>query len=136
VILAGKMYGSGSSRDWAAKGPLLLGVTAVIAESFERIHRSNLVGMGIVPLELADGASVEALGLDGSEAITVGDIDLASCCDGTARVNVTARAADGKVTEFACIVRVDTPTEASYLAEGGILTYVLNRIMDGTLTTS
>ena len=136
VIVAGKMYGSGSSRDWAAKGPLLQGVVAVIAESFERIHRSNLVGMGIVPLEMADGATLETLGLTGAETITVGDIELAACCDGQSRVAVNAEAPDGKVTEFTCIVRVDTPTEASYLASGGILTYVLDRIMDGTLSTS
>lgn len=123
VVVAGKMYGSGSSRDWAAKGPVLQGVRAVIAESFERIHRSNLVGMGIVPLELAD-VSLAALGLDGTEAFSVAPFDLS--VGGT--VTVRAVKADGEAVEFPCRVRVDTETEAGYLRKGGILPYVLDQI--------
>lgn len=120
VVVAGKMYGSGSSRDWAAKGPVLQGVRAVIAESFERIHRSNLVGMGILPLELVD-ATVEGLGLDGTETFSVPPVDVAHADT----VTVTAVKPDGEAVEFSCRVRVDTETEAAYLREGGILPYVL-----------
>lgn len=131
VVLAGKMYGSGSSRDWAAKAPLLLGVKAVFAESFERIHRSNLVGMGIVPLQFLEGESVETLGLDGSETFTIERIDFG---DGSAQlpsprtVKVTASRQDGTAKEFQAIVRVDTPTEGAYMAHGGILQYVLRHL--------
>ena len=124
VILAGKEYGTGSSRDWAAKGPLLLGVRAVIAESFERIHRSNLVGMGIVPLQYLPGQSAETLGLNGTETF---DIDLSDLePKGTVRV-VAYR--DGRKLEFDTLCRVDVPAEADYIANGGILQYVLRRMM-------
>ncbi len=124
IILAGKEYGTGSSRDWAAKGPLLLGVRAVIAESFERIHRSNLVGMGIVPLQYLPGQSAETLGLNGTETF---DIDLSDLePKGTIRV-VAYR--DGRKLEFDTLCRVDVPAEVDYIANGGILQYVLRRMM-------
>jgi aconitate hydratase len=121
VVLAGKEYGSGSSRDWAAKGPALLGVRAVIAESFERIHRSNLIGMGILPLQLEDGASVSSLGLTGQETYSItGLAELPS--------TVTVRADD---KEFSTRVRIDTPKEADYYRHGGILQYVLRQLAGG-----
>jgi aconitate hydratase len=121
VVLAGKEYGSGSSRDWAAKGTALLGVRAVIAESFERIHRSNLIGMGVLPLQLADGDTIESLGLTGEETFDVGDIE-----DGDAKtVTVTAKPDDGDATEFEARVRLDTPNEILYYRNGGILHRVL-----------
>ena len=124
VVLAGKEYGSGSSRDWAAKGPRLLGVRAVIAESYERIHRSNLVGMGILPLQYNDGESAESLGLTGREVFNIEGLD-----DGTARqVTVTATAEDGQVTSFTARVRIDTPQEVEYYRNGGILQYVLRQL--------
>jgi aconitate hydratase A / 2-methylisocitrate dehydratase len=123
VILAGKEYGSGSSRDWAAKGPLLLGVRAVLAESYERIHRSNLVGMGILPLEFEDGASVESLGLTGHETFEVVGLEEAGA-DAFPR-EVTVRA-DGK--EFRAKVRIDTPNEVEYFRHGGILQFVLRQL--------
>jgi aconitate hydratase len=126
VVVAGKMYGSGSSRDWAAKGPLLLGVTCVIAESLERIHRSNLVQMGILPLELADGATVDSLRLDGTETYDVSPVDLTGGLPARPRTTVTARRADGTSVSFECVVRVDTPTEGEYLRAGGILPFVLD----------
>ena len=132
VVVAGKMYGAGSSRDWAAKGPLLLGVRAVLAESFERIHRSNLVEMGILPLEFAAGETAEGLGLDGTETF---DIASEGGRDGLPEVNgwhrVTARKADGRVVEFRVRNRVDTPVEAEYFRAGGILPYVLGKLADG-----
>jgi len=120
VVLAGKEYGSGSSRDWAAKGTKLLGVRAVIAQSFERIHRSNLVGMGVVPLQFADGESVESLGLDGSEEISISGLE------GGEAKEVTVKAGD---KEFACRVRIDTPKEVEYFRHGGILPYVLRGLL-------
>ncbi len=123
VVLAGKEYGTGSSRDWAAKGPLLLGVRAVIAESFERIHRSNLVGMGIVPLQYMPGQSTEALGLTGRETF---DIDLEGLEPGCT-VRVTAYR-DGQKLEFDTLCRVDVPAEVEYIANGGVLQYVLRRM--------
>lgn len=131
VVLAGKMYGSGSSRDWAAKAPLLLGVKAVFAESFERIHRSNLIGMGILPLQFLEGEGVAQLGLDGTETFSIERVDFG---DGTPRlpeprtVKVTALRRDGTSKEFEAIVRVDTPTEGAYMAHGGILQYVLRNL--------
>jgi aconitate hydratase len=123
VVLAGKEYGSGSSRDWAAKGTALLGVRAVIAESFERIHRSNLIGMGVVPLQLPDGDSVESLGLTGEETFDVGDLR-----DGEAKtVEVTARRDDDDVS-FEARVRIDTPNEVRYFRNGGILHRVLREL--------
>ena len=121
VVLAGKEYGSGSSRDWAAKGTALLGVRAVIAASFERIHRSNLVGMGVLPLEFSEGEDAAGLGLDGSESYDI------STPNGQA-VTVRARRSDGSVVEFATRSRIDTPKEQEYFRHGGILPYVLRRL--------
>jgi aconitate hydratase len=124
VVLAGKDYGSGSSRDWAAKGTKLLGVRAVIAESYERIHRSNLIGMGVLPLQFAAGESAASLGLDGSESFDVGDLE-----EGRAKeVTVTARADDGTEKAFTATVRLDTPNEVTYFANGGILQTVLRNL--------
>jgi len=123
VVLAGKEYGSGSSRDWAAKGPALLGVRVVIAESFERIHRSNLVGMGILPLQFTAGASVAALGLSGEERFDVTGLDALRA--GEVPKELTVRA-DG--IEFSARVRIDTPMEAEYFRHGGILPYVLRQL--------
>jgi aconitate hydratase len=129
VILAGKEYGSGSSRDWAAKGPLLLGVRAVIAESYERIHRSNLVGMGILPLQLAAGETAHSLGLSGEEVFEITGIPpLIGKFSAGSQVNVRA-VADGQTTEIKALVRIDTPQEAQYYANGGILHYVLRQLL-------
>ena len=124
VILAGKEYGSGSSRDWAAKGPRLLGVRAVIAESYERIHRSNLVGMGILPLQFLENESPDSLGLTGRESFDIGGMQEGP----TGRVQVRATADDGRVTEFEARVRIDTPQEYEYYCHGGILHYVLRQL--------
>jgi aconitate hydratase len=127
VVLAGKEYGSGSSRDWAAKGTKLLGVRAVIAESFERIHRSNLIGMGVLPLQFAEGESAASLGLDGSESFDVGDLE-----GGRAKtVIVTARRSDGEIKDFTATVRLDTPNEVTYFDNGGILQTVLRKLKAG-----
>jgi aconitate hydratase len=124
VVLAGREYGSGSSRDWAAKGTKLLGVRAVIAESFERIHRSNLIGMGVLPLQFPAGESAETLGLTGAETFDVGDLE-----DGEAKsVTVTARREDGPAIEFDATVRLDTPNEVNYFRNGGILQTVLRNL--------
>lgn len=128
VVLAGKMYGSGSSRDWAAKGPMLQGVRAAFAESFERIHRSNLIGMGILPLQFEEGQSVESLGLDGSETISIDPIDFSQGLPKPAKVDVHAVKPDGSVIDFKTIVRIDTPTEGEYYYNGGILQYVLRSL--------
>lgn len=128
VVLAGKMYGSGSSRDWAAKGPMLLGIRAAFAESFERIHRSNLIGMGILPLQFEEGQNAESLGLDGTERITVGDIDFSEGLPNPIHVVVTAEKPDGSSIDFTAVVRIDTPTEGSYYYNGGILQYVLRQL--------
>ncbi len=119
VVLAGKEYGSGSSRDWAAKGTKLLGVRAVIAESFERIHRSNLIGMGVLPLQFPEGESISSLGLSGEEVVDVGDLE-----DGQAKT-VMVKAGD---VEFGAIVRLDTPNEVTYFQNGGILQTVLRKL--------
>ena len=128
VVLGGKEYGSGSSRDWAAKGTALLGVKAVIAESFERIHRSNLIGMGVVPLQFPAGQSAESLGLDGTETFSV--TGLTALNEGTTprTVAVKAQRADGSETSFDAVVRIDTPGEADYFRHGGILQYVLRQL--------
>ena len=123
VVLAGKEYGSGSSRDWAAKGTSLLGVRAVIAESYERIHRSNLIGMGVLPLQFPDGQSAESLGLTGHETVTVRGLADVSETTGTLPV----RAGDA---DFEAVVRIDTPGEAEYFRHGGILPYVLRSLRD------
>jgi len=130
VILAGKEYGSGSSRDWAAKGPRLLGVRAVIAESFERIHRSNLVGMGILPLQFAEGQNAESLGLTGEESYDFAGLTalLKERLALGRTLKVKATAADGKVKEFEARVRIDTPQEIEYYEHGGILQYVLRQL--------
>jgi aconitate hydratase len=126
VILAGKEYGSGSSRDWAAKGPKLLGVTVVIAESFERIHRSNLVGMGILPLEFASGQSAATLGLSGEEFFSVPSLEEAIA---SRKATVRARRPDGSTNEFTATVRIDTPQEREYYRHGGILPYVVRQLV-------
>ncbi len=128
VVLAGREYGAGSSRDWAAKGPSLLGIRAAIAESFERIHRSNLVGMGVLPLVFRDGQSWQGLGLDGSETFTILGIE-----DLTPRKTLPVRAvkADGREIAFEVTARVDTDIEVDYFVHGGILPYVLRKIMKG-----
>ena len=124
MVLAGKEYGAGSSRDWAAKGPALLGVRAVIAESFERIHRSNLIGMGILPLEFEAGKNRESLGLTGEEIYTIEGIakDLAP----GKKLNVKVHG--GRVKEFSVRCRIDTPVELAYYHHGGILQYVLRQL--------
>jgi aconitate hydratase len=131
VVLAGKEYGTGSSRDWAAKGPRLLGVRAVIAESFERIHRSNLVGMGVAPLELPAGTTVQGLGLTGHELLDVEGLaaGVESGFSASREVAVRATAGDGRVTEFKAVVRLDTPQEVLYYRHGGILQYVLRQLL-------
>ncbi|HET9213169.1 MAG TPA: aconitate hydratase, partial [Gaiellaceae bacterium] len=127
LVLAGKEYGSGSSRDWAAKGPNLLGIRAVIAESYERIHRSNLIGMGIVPLQYRDGENAESLGLTGHEEFAVEGLEGAAARE----VRVTARPDGGEPIEFRARVRLDTPREREYLRHGGILLYALRKLAAG-----
>jgi aconitate hydratase len=127
VVLAGKEYGSGSSRDWAAKGPNLLGVRAVIAETYERIHRSNLIGMGIVPLQYPDGESAESLGLTGREELAVEGLENGKASE----VQVTAKPDDGEPVVFTARVRLDTPRERDYLRHGGILLYALRKLAAG-----
>jgi aconitate hydratase len=134
VIFGGKEYGSGSSRDWAAKGTSLLGVKAVITESFERIHRSNLIGMGVVPLQFPAGESWASLGLDGTESVTITGLEQLN--EGTTPKTVhvvaapTEHSAAGKATiEFDAVVRIDTPGEADYYRNGGILQYVLRSLV-------
>jgi aconitate hydratase len=128
VVLAGTEYGSGSSRDWAAKGTALLGVRAVIAESYERIHRSNLIGMGVLPLQFPAGQGADSLGLDGTEVFSISGVTALN--DGTipATVAVRAQRADGSVVEFDAVLRIDTPGEADYYRNGGILQYVLRSL--------
>ena len=127
IVIAGKEYGTGSSRDWAAKGTLLLGVRAVIAESYERIHRSNLIGMGVLPLQFRDGESAGSLGLDGTESFSISGLDNANA----KLVDVTVTAEDGSTRSFQARVRIDTPKEADYYRNGGILQYVLRQLAEG-----
>jgi aconitate hydratase len=130
AILAGKEYGSGSSRDWAAKGPRLLGIRFVLAESYERIHRSNLVGMGILPLQFQTGDTVESLGLTGEEVYSVPglkDMLDAKFANGK-QITVEAKKADGTVLHIPATVRIDTPQEILYYQHGGILQYVLRQL--------
>jgi len=129
IVLAGKEYGSGSSRDWAAKGPMLLGVRAVIAESFERIHRSNLIGMGILPLEYASGESRELHGLTGEETFDI--LGMTERIAPRCQLDVRATRADGTVQTLRAVVRIDTPDEAEYYRHGGILQYVLRQLRAG-----
>ena len=130
IILGGKEYGTGSSRDWAAKGPCLLGVRAVIVESYERIHRSNLIGMGVLPLQFQAGASADSLGLDGSETFAVQGLAASYAAGSPAggTLEVTATRTDGATKRFTVDVRIDTPAEAEYYRHGGILQYVLRRL--------
>ena len=134
VVLAGKEYGTGSSRDWAAKGPALLGVRAVIAESFERIHRSNLVGMGILPLQFEAGHSAAALGLTGGETLDITGISEGDLVPGS-RVQVRAVSGEREVV-FPAIVRLDSPVDAAYYRHGGILPHVFRLIMEGSHETA
>ena len=129
IIIAGKEYGTGSSRDWAAKGPSLMGVKAAIAQSFERIHRSNLVGMGVLPLQFLPGDSVQTLGLTGYETFDI--VGLAAV---KPREPLTVRATNdaGKTTEFKVLCRIDTPIELEYYRYGGVLRFVLGQMLAGT----
>ena len=127
LILAGKEYGSGSSRDWAAKGVMLLGVKAVIAESFERIHRSNLVGMGVLPLQFQAGENAASLGLTGTESFHIEGVS-GALTGGAKEAAVRAVKADGAEIAFKAVVRVDTPQEVEYYRSGGILPYVLRQL--------
>jgi aconitate hydratase len=127
VVLAGKEYGSGSSRDWAAKGTLLLGVKAVLAESFERIHRSNLIGMGVLPLQFPSGQTAQSLGLTGEEVYSITGLAAATEVPHEVTVSYTRGSQTG---EFTAVVRIDTPAEAAYYRHGGILQYVLRSLLD------
>ena len=126
VVLSGTEYGTGPSRDWAANGTLLLGVKAVITSSYERIHRSNLVGMGILPLEFAEGATWQSLGLTGEEIIDIPD--LSNDLQPRSSVTVTATSADGTTKEFSCVVRIDTSVDLQFYQNGGILHTVLRNL--------
>jgi aconitate hydratase len=126
VVIAGKEYGSGSSRDWAAKGTRLLGVRAVIAESYERIHRSNLVGMGVLPLEFKPGENRESLGLTGHEVF---EIEGVASLAPKKPITVHAKSTHGAAKTFSVIARADTPEEVSYYHHGGILQYVLRQML-------
>jgi len=129
VVLAGKEYGSGSSRDWAAKGTSLLGVRAVITESFERIHRSNLIGMGVLPLQFPAGQTAASLGLDGTETFSISGVTAFSDGGHPRKLPVVATKADGTEVAFEGVVRIDTPGEADYFRHGGILHYVLRSLV-------
>jgi aconitate hydratase len=124
IVIAGREYGTGSSRDWAAKGTMLLGVRAVIAESFERIHRSNLIGMGVVPLQFQAGQNAQSLGLTGREVFEITGLGSGESTE----VKVTGTAPGGKPIEFGARVRIDTPKEREYFRHGGILQYVLRQL--------
>ncbi len=128
VVLSGKEYGSGSSRDWAAKGTALLGVKVVIAESYERIHRSNLIGMGVLPLQYPEGQTADSLGLTGEETFSVEGITALNDGVTPKTMKVTAVAPDGTVTAFDAVVRIDTPGERGYYVNGGIMQYVLRNL--------
>jgi aconitate hydratase len=121
-------YGSGSSRDWAAKGTLLLGVKAVLATSFERIHRSNLIGMAVLPLQFKAGDSAESLGLTGGELYSIIGLENAASAEGAGEVTVRV-GQDGQTSEFTATVRIDAPVEAAYFRHGGILPYVLRQLL-------
>jgi aconitate hydratase len=127
VVIAGKEYGTGSSRDWAAKGPRLLGVKAAIAESYERIHRSNLIGMGILPLQFKPGENIKSIGLTGFETYDV--VGISAGLKLRQELTVKAKTDDGKVKEFKVICRIDTPAELDYYRHGGILEYVLRQLL-------
>ena len=127
IVLAGKEYGSGSSRDWAAKGTFLLGIKAVLAESYERIHRSNLVGMGVLPLEYKKGQTAQSLGLTGKEVFDLTGLEKG--LKPLQEVMISAKNEDGKTTEFTVIARMDSPIEVEYYRHGGILQYVLRQFL-------
>ena len=127
MVIAGKEYGSGSSRDWAAKGTLLLGVRAVIAESYERIHRSNLVGMGILPLQFQPGTSAATYGFTGEEVVSIAGLG-AALAAGRREVMVRVARPDGGTLELPMTIRIDTPKELAYYRHGGILEYVLRQL--------
>ena len=129
VVLSGKEYGSGSSRDWAAKGTALLGVRAVIAESYERIHRSNLIGMGVLPLQYPQGQDATSLGLDGTEVFSISGVTALNEGVTPRTVSVRAEKSDGSAVEFEAVLRIDTPGEADYYRNGGILQYVLRSLV-------
>jgi aconitate hydratase len=129
VVLAGKEYGSGSSRDWAAKGTTLLGVRAVIAESYERIHRSNLVGMGVLPLQFPEGENADSLGLSGTETFSITGVTALNDGGVPDTVHVTAQPESGDAIEFDARLRIDTPGEAQYYLNGGILPFVLRKML-------
>lgn len=129
VVIAGKEYGSGSSRDWAAKGTALLGVRAVIAESYERIHRSNLIGMGVLPLQFPEGTTASSLGLEGDEVFTIRGIEQMNTGPVPQFVSVEAVGPGGRIVEFSAVVRIDTPGEADYYRNGGILPFVLRSLL-------
>jgi aconitate hydratase len=131
VVLGGKEYGSGSSRDWAAKGTALLGVKAVIVESYERIHRSNLIGMGVLPLQFPDGESAESLGLDGTETFSITGVTALNDGSSPRTVHVGATKESGETVEFDARLRIDTPGEADYYRNGGIMQYVLRGMLRG-----
>jgi aconitate hydratase len=133
IVLGGKEYGSGSSRDWAAKGTALLGVKAVIAESYERIHRSNLIGMGVLPLQFPAGQTAASLGLSGEEEFSISGITKLNEGGTPRTVKVVAAPKDGagKSVEFDAVVRIDTPGEADYYRNGGIMQYVLRNLLRG-----
>jgi aconitate hydratase len=128
VVLAGKEYGSGSSRDWAAKGAFLLGVKAILAESYERIHRSNLVGMGVLPLQYMDGDTAEKLGLTGNETFTITGI--ANDITPLKKVQVIAKKENGQAIKFMMIARMDSKIEIEYYRHGGILQYILRQFLE------
>ena len=128
IVIGGKEYGSGSSRDWAAKGPALLGVNAVIAESFERIHRSNLVGMGILPLEFSDGENLASLNLTGLERFDI--LGISDSIQPKQILEVLAISDAGVESRFSVLCRIDTPVEVEYYRHGGILQYVLRQLLD------
>jgi aconitate hydratase len=132
LVIAGAEYGSGSSRDWAAKGTLLLGVKAVLATSFERIHRSNLIGMGVIPLQFKEGESAQSLGLTGEESYSITGLEIALSSSGANLPGevIIHVSHDGRTREIAAIVRIDTPVEATYFRHGGILQYVLRQLLN------
>jgi aconitate hydratase len=129
VVLAGAEYGSGSSRDWAAKGTAFLGVKAVIAQSYERIHRSNLIGMGVLPLQFPAGQTAQSLGLTGHETFAIVGITALNNGETPKTVAVSATAVDGTVIQFDALVRIDTPGEADYYRHGGILQFVARSLV-------
>ena len=129
VVLGGKEYGSGSSRDWAAKGTALLGVRAVIVESYERIHRSNLIGMGVLPLQFPAGETAASLGLDGTETFSISGVTALNDGSTPRTVHVSAAKDGGETVEFDAVVRIDTPGEADYYRNGGIMQYVLRGML-------